>query len=59
VTREQTLEAALRAILDVMSSGNPTLSPLARADFVRDTCRAAIATKPDPIQRLVYDGRTD
>ena len=35
--------AALQAILDEMAGGNPTLSPLQLADFIRNTARAAIA----------------
>ena len=49
MTHEQKLEAALRAILDEMAGGNPTRSPLARADFIRETCRIALSGGPDAI----------
>jgi hypothetical protein len=49
MTREQKLEAALHAILNEMAGGNPTHSPMARADFIRDTCRFALSGGPDAI----------
>lgn len=36
------LREALEAISEKMTSGNPTLSPLQRADFIRATCCVAL-----------------